>query len=257
MGIAFVDGRDFVELSDTAAPPQAIVNEEFVRRYIGDGEALGRRVTIGETAHVIIGVVRTSVNDSFNEPPTPVVYLSYRDRPSSFAEMHLRTRLGDETILAPAVRRTLQQLDASLPVYNVRTLAAHVDMNLALRRIPARMFMVLGPLILVLAAIGIYAVVAYSVAQRTAEIGVRMALGASTSTVLRQIVGENLRIVTAGGVVGWALVAYIYTQFMRGDLDPVAFAAVPILLLVVATTACWVPARRASRVDPVIALRAD
>ena len=257
MGIPFVAGQDFAELGDTTASPQAVVNQEFVRRYIGEGEALGRRVTIGDTAHVIVGVVRTTLNDSFSESPTAAIYLSYRDRPSSFAEMHVRTRMGDETVLAPAVRGVLRDLDASLPVYNVRTLTQHVDMNLALRRIPAQMFMVLGPLILVLAAVGIYAVVAYNVAQRTAEIGVRMALGASASIVLRQIVGENLRVIIAAALVGWAFVAYIYTRFMRGDLDPTAFAAVPMLLLLVAATACWVPARRASRIDPIVALRAE
>ena len=257
MNIPLMAGQDFAELGDTAAPPQAVVNQEFVRRYIGTAEPLGRRITIGNTTYVIVGIVKTTLNESFSEPPTPVIYLSYRDRPSSFAEMHLRTRLGDETLLAPAVRRVVREIDASLPVYNVRTLTQHVDMNLALRRIPAQMFMVLGPLILVLAAVGIYAVVAYNVTQRTSEIGVRMALGASASTVLRQIIGENLRVVLGGAVAGWAIVAYIYTRFMRGDLDITAFGLAPLLLLVVAAAACWLPARRASRVDPLIALRAE
>jgi predicted permease len=257
MGIPFVAGGDFVELKDTAAPAQAVVNQEFVKRYIGEGEPLGRRVTVGDTAYAIVGIVRTTLNDSFSEPPTATLYLSFRDRPSSFAEMHLRTRLGDETVLAQAARGVVRNLDASLPVYNVRTLTQHVEMNLALRRIPAQMFMVLGPLILVLAAIGIYAVVAYNVAHRTAEIGVRMALGASAGNVLRQILGENLRVIVAAALVGWAFVAYFYTRFLRGELDPTAFVAVPVLLLVVAGTACWVPARRASRIDPMAALRAE
>ena len=255
MGIALVEGRDFVELSDTVAPPEAIVNQEFVRGFVVDGETLGRRVTVGPTTYVIVGVARTSLNESFTEPPTPVLYLSYRDRPAGFAEMHLRTRLGDEMLLAPGVRRALQQIDASLPVYNVRTLTQHVEMSLAMRRIPARMFLVLGPLILVLAAIGIYAVVAYNVSQRTSEIGVRMALGANGATVVWQIIRENLIVVLGGAATGWALVAYVYTRFLRGDLDLVAFVVVPGVLIAVAATACWIPARRASRVDPVVALR--
>jgi predicted permease len=255
MGIALVAGRDFVALSDTAAAPEVIVNQEFVRRFLVDGEAIGRRLTVGETAYVIVGVARTSLNESFTEAPTPVIYFSYRDRPARFGEMHLRTRLGDETLLAPAVRRALRLVDASLPIYNVRTLAQHVDMSLAMRRIPARMFVVLGPLILVLAAIGIYAVVAYSVSQRTAEIGVRMALGASGGTVVSQIIREHVVVVLGGAAVGWALVAYVYTRVLRGDFDLVAFVIVPVVLIAVAAAACWLPARRASRVDPVVALR--
>jgi predicted lysophospholipase L1 biosynthesis ABC-type transport system permease subunit len=257
MGIAFVEGQDFAELSDPAAPAQAVVNQEFARRYVRDGETMGRRIAIGSTQYVIVGVVRTSLNESFTEPPTPVIYLSYRDRPSGFAEMHVRTRLGDETILTPAIRGALREVDGSLPVFNVRTLTQHVEMNLALRRIPAQMFMVLGPLMLVLAAIGIYAVVAYNVSHRTSEIGVRMALGASAMAVVRQIIGENMRVVIGGAVVGWGMVAYIYTRFMRGELDLTAFAAIPLLLLLVAASACWIPARRAARIDPMIALRAE
>ena len=256
MGIAFVEGHDFAPLNDTVAPRQVIVNQEFVRRYVGEGNTVGRRLIIGDSEHVVVGVVRTSLNESFSEPPTPVIYLSYRDRPSPFAEMHVRT-LGDEATLTSAVRQAVRDLDASLPVFNVRTLTQHVDMNLALRRIPARMFMVLGPLMLVLAASGIYAVVAYNVANRTAEIGVRMALGADARTVIRQILSENLRVVVAGAAVGWAMIAYVYVRLMRGELELTAFAGLPLLLLLVAATACWVPARRASRINPVVAMRAE
>jgi len=160
-------------------------------------------------------------------------------------------------MLAPSLRRAVREVDRALPIYNVRTLTQHVEMNLALRKIPAQMFLVLGPMILVLAAMGIYAVVAYSVAHRTSEIGVRIALGATAAGVRRQVIGESLRVVLAGALVGWALIAYVYTQFLRGTLDPVVFAGVPLLLLVVATAACWVPARRASLVDPMVALRAQ
>jgi predicted permease len=255
MDIPLVAGRDFSALTDTAGAAEVIVNQDFVRRFVGNGEPLGRRLTVGETPYVIVGVVRTSLSDSFTEAPTPAIYFSYRDRPARFGEMHLRTRLGDETLLAPAVRRAIRDLDSSLPVYNVRTMTQHVEMSLAMRRIPARMFLVLGPLILLLAAIGIYAVVAYNVSQRTAEIGVRMALGATGPTVVSQIIRENLLVVLGGAAVGWALVAYVYTRFLRGELDLMAFVVVPAMLIAVAATACWIPARRASRVDPVVALR--
>ena len=202
MGIPIVAGSDFADLRDTVMPRQAVVNQEFVRRYIENREPLGRQVTVSDQPYVIVGVVRDSLYESFSEAPTPIVYMSYRDRPSRAGEIHLRTRLGDESMLAPLVRRTVRDVDQALPVYNIRTMTQHVDMNLALRKIPARMFVVLGPLVLALAAIGIYAVVAYSVSQRTSEIGVRVALGATASRVVGQIVRESLRVISAGRGAG-------------------------------------------------------
>jgi putative ABC transport system permease protein len=257
MGIPLVAGTDFASLRDTANPRQAVVNQEFVRRYIEPREALGRQVTVSGDPYVIVGVVRNSLYESFSEAPTPIVYMSYRDRPSRAGEIHLRTRLRDETMLAPIVRKAVRDVDPALPVYNVRTMTQHVDMNLALRKIPARMFVVLGPLVLALAAIGIYAVVAYSVSQRTSEIGVRVALGATASSVVGQIVRESLRVITAGAAFGWTLVVMVYMHLIRGGLDILVFVGVPALLLGVATFAAWMPARRASRVDPTIALRAE
>src|SRR4029077_19159262 len=205
MGIPLRAGTDFVDLSDVATPPQAIVNDEFVRRFLGDADPLGRRLESRGASYTIAGVVRTSLSDSFGEPPTPVIYLAYRDRPTSRGEIHLRTRAGAELLLAPQVEKIVRDLDPALPVYDVRTLSDHVEKNLVLRRIPARMFAVLGPALLLMAAIGIYAVVAYTVSQRTKEIGVRLALGATAQRVLSQIVIESLRIVAAGALVGWAI----------------------------------------------------
>jgi predicted permease len=257
MQIPLLAGKDFVPLGDRVEPAQAIVNQAFVARYLDAGEPLGRRLTIGETAYTIVGVARDSLYEAFGEAPTPIVYLSYRDRPARQGEIHLRSRLGDETMLAPAVRRAVRSIDAGLPVYNVRTLTQHVDMNLILRKIPARMFIVLGPLILVLAAIGIYAVVAYNVAQRSTEVGVRMALGATAAGVIRQIVRESLFVTAAGAVVGWAFIALVYTRLLGNALDLPVFVGVPLVLFLVAALAAWLPARRVSTVDPVIALRAE
>jgi predicted lysophospholipase L1 biosynthesis ABC-type transport system permease subunit len=257
MGIPLIAGTDFASLRDTEGPRQAVVNQEFVRHYIEPGEALGRQITVGDQQFVIAGVVRNSLYESFSEAPTPIVYMSYRDRPSRAGEIHLRTKLRDETMLAPIVRRAVRDVDPALPVYNVRTMTQHVDMNLVLRKIPARMFLVLGPLVLALAAIGIYAVVAYSVSQRTSEIGVRVALGATASRVVGQIVRESLRVISAGAALGWLLVVMVYIHLVRGGLDLPVFIGVPTLLLAVATIAAWVPAHRASRVDPTKALRAE
>jgi predicted permease len=258
MGIPILEGTDFAEIADAAAPPQAIVNDEFVRRFVQDGQAIGRKITAGTRDYVITGVVRNSMSESFGEQAIPVIYYSYRDRPPTGGEMHIRTRVGGETLIAGDVRRVVRDLDASLPVYNVRTMAEHVETNLVLRRIPARMFVVLGPLLLLLAAIGIYAVVAYTVAHRTSEIGVRIALGATGQRVVAQMVKESLRVIAAGAAAGWLAVFAVYIHLVRpAPIYLTIFAGIPALLLAVAALACWLPARRATRVDPVIALRAE
>jgi hypothetical protein len=256
MGIPLVQGTDFAAFTDTVTPAQAIVNEEFVRRYLTDLEPLGRRLESRGRTYVIAAVARNSVYESFGESPTPIVYFSYRDRPSSAGEIHVRTRPGAETTLAADVRRVVREIDAALPLYDVRTLNEHVERNLFLRRVPARMFVVLGPLLLALAAIGIYAVVAYSVAQRTTEIGVRLALGAPRRRVVFAIVRDTLRSVTAGALPGWLIMYVIQIHVAPGrPLDAPVFLGVPAILFLVAALASWLPAQRAASVDPVVALR--
>jgi predicted permease len=256
MEIPLRAGHDFAELTDAGAPRQAIVNDEFVRRYLGGSEAVGRRLEARGRTYSIVGVVKTSTYDSFGEKPKPIIYFSYRDRPSLAGEIHVRTRVGSETLLTPELQRIVRELDPTLPLYDVRTLASHVDKNLFLRKIPARMFVVLGPLLLALAAIGIYAVVAYTVSQRTSEIGVRIALGATTGRVVRQIVRETLRVVGIGATIGWAVAFLVAIHVLRGaPVNLTIFAGVPAILMLVAAGASWLPARRASRVDPVVALR--
>jgi len=234
-----------------------LVNEEFVHRYVGGAEPLGRRVTRGDRDYVIAGVVRNSLSESFGEKPAPVIYFSYRDRPSIAGQIHLRTRPGGESLLGPDVERAVREIDPALPVYDIRTLTDHVDKNLFLRRIPARMFVVLGPLMLVLAAIGIYAVVSYSVSRRTTEIGVRLALGATARRVVSQIVRETLRVVGAGALAGWTLMLLIAMHLLGGVISLPVFVGVPAILLLVAAFASWLPARRATSVDVMVALRQE
>ena len=145
MGIPLVAGRDFAGLDDASAPPQVIVNEAFVRRYLARLEPLGRRLQARGRSYEIAGVARNSLYNAFGEAPTPIIYFSYRDSPTRVGEIHLRTRGGSDTAVASAVRGAVRELDPELPVYNVRTLTAHVETNLLFRRIPARMFVVLGP----------------------------------------------------------------------------------------------------------------
>ena len=258
MGIPIRAGTDFADLNarDVAAAGR---RERGVRQAISRvaAEPLGRRLETRGRTHTIVGVVRTTTYDSFGEAPKPIIYLSYRDRAPAFGEIHVRTRVGSEALLVPDIQRVVRELNPTLPVYDARTLVEHVDKNLFLRRIPARMFVVLGPLLLVLAAIGIYAVVSYTVSHRTAEIGVRLALGATGGRVVRQIIRESLRVIAIGAVSG-LLVAFVVAIHVvqGGTINLAVFIGVGALLMAVATVACWVPARRASRVDPVVALRA-
>jgi putative ABC transport system permease protein len=256
MAIPLVEGNDFAEMRDKTAPAQAIVNEEFVRRYLNGADAIGRSLQTRSGGFAIIGVARNSVYDAFGEPAQPAIYFSYRDRPAAQGEIHLRTRSGYETALASEARGVLRDLDPMLPLYDVRTFSQHIERNLFLRRIPARMFVVLGPLLLGLAAIGIYAVVSYAVARRTREIGVRLALGATSRRVVMQIIRENLGVITRGAAIGWILAFVISVHAItKGVVNLPVFIGVPAILLGVATLACWIPARRASRIDPMVALR--
>ena len=257
MHIPILRGKDFTDLDDVASAPQVIVNEEFVRRYIGQGEPLGRGLQARAARYVITAVVHDSLYNAFGEPPTPALFFSYRDAPQPRGEIHLRVRGANETAIGPQVRRVLRELDPDLPVFNVRSLTDHVETNLVFRRIPARMFAVLGPLLLGLAAIGIYAVVNYAVSLRTTEIGVRMALGATATGIVRQFLAESLVVIGTGAMIGW-LITFVAALDMLAprDITPTVFAGVPALLLSVAAIACWIPARRATRIEPARALRA-
>jgi putative ABC transport system permease protein len=256
MDIPLVEGTDFAEMRDKAAPAQAIVNEEFVHRYLNGANAIGRRIETRAGSFSIIAVARNSVYDAFGEATQPAMYFSYRDLPAGRGEIHLRTRSGNETGLTSEVRSILRALDPMISLYDVRTLSQHIDRNLFLKRIPARMFVVLGPLLLGLAAIGIYAVVSYSVARRTREIGVRLTFGATSGRVVLQIIRENLSSITRGAAIGWLLAFVIAIHAItKGVVNLAVFIGVPAILLGVATLACWIPARRASRIDPMAALR--
>ena len=258
IGVPIVAGEDFTDLSNTTLPPQVIVNEEFVRRYIAPAEPIGRRLVNGNTTYTVAGVAKNSTYDAFGEPPTPAFFFSWRDRPRWLGEIHLRAKPGGETVLASEVQRAVRELDASLPVYNVRTMAEHIERNLFLRKIPARMFVVIAPLLLALVAVGIYAVVSYSVSQRTTEIGVRIALGATSNRVVSQIVKEGLLVTSAGLILAWVIAVMVQLHLFSGGPGAwTVLMVVPMLLFGVAIFSCWLPARRATQVDPVVALRSE
>jgi predicted permease len=256
MEIPFVAGRDVAGLNDAASPAQVIVNEAFVQRYLRGVEPIGRRIDARGGSFTIAGVVRTSLSNAFGEPPTPVIYFSFRDNPATQGEIHAVTRPGAEPAIGREIRRVMRELDADVPVFNVRTLSDHVETNLLFRRIPARMFTVLGPLLLMLASVGIYAVVAYTVSQRSAEVAMRLALGATPRRVIAHFVASNMTVIGSGAVIGW-LVAFVGALELvpNGSMTAPVFAGVPALLLTIAAVACWLPARQASRIDPIQVLK--
>jgi len=235
---------------------EAIVNEAFVQKYLPGQAVIGRRLTSRGVTYVIVGIAATTVSEAFGEPPTPLVFYSFAARPGSMAEIHLRTRPGMENAVASSLLRALQGVDATVPLYNVRTLEQHITTNLVLRRVPAQMFLVLGPLLLFLAASGVYAVVDHGVSQRTSEIGVRLALGARPWQVIRAMVGETMGIAILSVAAATAVVALVDLHLVRGGTrDLPALVGTPLLLLTVAAVASWLPARRASLISPSRAMR--
>ncbi len=256
MKIPLVAGRDFVPLTDKAHGSEIIVNEEFARRFFAGASPLGHQLGAKGPGFEVVGVVRNALYETFGEPPKPIMYISYRDWFRPAGQIHVRTR-GAETAFAPALRRIARDVNPDFTLYDVRTLNEHVDKNLFFRRIPARIFAVLGPVILLLAAVGIYAVVAYAVAQRTAEIGIRLALGASPRRVVREILRESMRVVCVGAVPAWLLSLVVMLHLRGGVLNLTILVGVPGILLTVASLAAWLPARRAAKVDPIVALRAE
>jgi macrolide transport system ATP-binding/permease protein len=256
MKIPLIAGVGFAPLNDTTLGPQIVVNEEYRRRFLSNREPLGTQVKIGNTVYAVAGVVKNSFYDSFGEAPIPIIYYSFRDRPRPSGEIHVRTHAGNETLLTNDVRRAVRELEPAVPIFNVRTFAEHMETNLILRRIPARLFIVLGPLLLFFAAIGIYSVVAYNVSHRIKEIGVRMALGATAGDVVRQIVKETLKVIAWGALPGVLLTYVVYIHVVRGGkINLIVFLGVPALLLLVAAASSWLPARRSAGIDPMIALR--
>src|SRR6185503_11064236 len=256
MEIPFVEGTDFAGLRDATQPPQAIVNSTFVRLYVPQGGPLGRRITAGNRTFTIVGVVKDSLYNAFGEDPSPFVYVSFRDAPSSQAELHFRTRAGQETAPLPSVRAAVRDIDPTLPLFNVRTLTAFVDANLVFQKIPARMFIVLGPMLLALVAIGIYAVAAYAVSLRRKEIGTRLALGATTNGVIRMLIGSTLRLVAYGMVAG-ASVATLVGQGTPGLGQLALIGGVLTAFLAAATVATWISARQVSSIDLNTVLKQD
>ena len=254
-----VSGRDFTGQDVETSQPVAVVNQEFCDRYWPGQDAIGKRVSLYGRWFTVVGVARNGKYRRLLYAPAPVIFLplyqDYRDP----VTIHVRAA-GDPRAFASAVEKTVHELNADLPLFNVTTLKASMQFGSIFERLAATLVGSFGLLALVLAAVGIYGVVAFSTRQRTHEIGIRMALGAQRGDVLRLVLGHGFRLTLVGVAIGIA-VSLMLTRFLRSELfgvgpaDTLTYAGVALLFCVVALLACYIPARRATKVDPMVALR--
>jgi len=261
MKIPILQGRDFNQLDDSAHPPVMIVTREFVRRFIPHQDAIGRQVHGWGKWFTIVGVAEDSKVHRLTESPKPFFYVPFRQiyRPEMGLAFCVRTS-GSLNEAIAALRREAHAVDSDVPVFDTIALADYITASLFGQRITASLLSVLATIALLLAAIGLYGVMAYSVAQRTYEIGIRMAVGAQPKDVIRLILGEGARLILAGLVAGLAValsMARLLSSLLFGisATDPATFAGIALLLSAVAMLACYIPARRAMQVDPMVALR--
>ena len=260
-GTSLLRGRGFAETDQEGAPLVAVVNQAFADKFFPNQEPIGKRFRCwGETWILeIVGVARTAKINTLGEDPTPAFYLPMKQHYSPNATLHVRTN-GDPMAAMPTVRSAVQELDRQLPLVQVQTISQLLDQALWAARFGASLLLIFGLIALTLAAIGIYGVMSYSVQQRRQEMGIRIALGAQKRDVLRLVLGQGLWLAGGGAIAGLVL-AFVLARgisallFGVKALDPATFTSVPLLLIAVALVACYLPARRATMVDPIVALR--
>jgi predicted permease len=272
MGIELVAGRAFEESDGPESPNVIVIDQWLADRYWPGGNALGDRVVYGvvpgadsvpeENLFTVVGIVETIKQNDLTTPASEHVgayYFTYRQQPRTFFAVTARSKAGDGSELVSPLRAALSGVDRDVPLFGVETMSARLDESLARRRQPLLLLVIFAGLALFLVVVGIYGALAYTVSQRTKEIGIRMAMGSAPQQVFRTVVGQGLRVTALGLALG-GLAAYFVTRLLESLLFGVAAAdarvmvAVALLLTGVAATACSIPARRATRVNPVEAL---
>jgi len=264
LGIPIVAGRDFTDRDTADTSGAAIINEAMSRRYFPNEDPIGKRLTLGlhrpdDPWLTIVGVVKDIPHRGLESKAEPDWYLSYLDQPRRYAYLMARAS-GDPASLAAAIRSQVLAIDKDQPVTAIRTVNEVIASTTAPRRFNTLLLAIFGAVAMALAAVGIYSVISYSVTQRTQEVGVRMALGARPGEVIRLILKQGLTLTLIGvaaGVLGALAAARVMSGLLYGvtATDPATFAAISLLLAIVATLACYLPARRAARVEPIAALR--
>jgi len=265
MNTPVLHGRGLTEQDNAQAPRVAVVNQALARRYFPNQNAVGQRLgfdpnNAGQIE--IVGVAQDAKYDSLRGETPPTIYLSWSQE-AHIGKMNFEVRTtGDPLKLWPSIRQAVREVDGNLPLFDVKTQVEQIARRLAQERLFAALLSFFGALALLLAALGLYGVLSHTVAQRTHEIGIRVALGAQAHDVLRLVIGQGLRLVLPGiavGVAGASAAARLVKSFLYGvaPADWPTFGLIALLLLVVALIACWLPARRAAKVDPLTALRQE
>jgi putative ABC transport system permease protein len=267
MNIPLLRGRYLSEQDGPKSPKVFVINDTLARRYFGNEDPIGKRMNLGDEKdpdwYTVVGIVRDTRHESIGADPYPQMYTVNTQVARRSMVLVARTA-GEPASMIPTIRSTVTAMDSTLALNNARTMAQVVALSLARPRFNMLLMSLFAGVALVLAAVGIYGVMAYSVTQRTHEIGVRMALGASSVDVLRMVVRQGLALTLAGvgiGLVGAFIITRLIASLLSGLLfqvgthDPLTFVGIAGLLALVALAACLIPARRATKVDPMIALR--
>jgi putative ABC transport system permease protein len=265
LSIPIVRGRSFSEDDRVNSPRVTVINETLARQFFANQDPIGRRMKIGGTERPktawmeIVGVVKDVRYDGLNNTPDPAYYLPYLQVPVRGQDFVIKTA-GDPSALISAVRAEIRAVDADIPLTRVTTMTERLSQAVGGQRFQTLLLGIFAGIALLLAAVGIYGVLSYSISLRTHEIGVRMSLGASRPDVLKMVIREGMVLAIVGAAIGLTG-SFALTQMMSGLLfqvsphDPVTLVAVSALMLGVALLACFIPARRATRVDPMVALR--
>jgi predicted permease len=261
--IPLVAGRDFTDHDDENAPAVAVINQTMAERFWPGQNPLGRKFHAGWRDLTVVGVAQNGKYRSLNEPPRPFLYSPYRQGGIRDLDLGLCVRTaGDPAAFGNSLQREIHRLDPRVQVWATLPMTGYIKAAYVAPALASRLLVALGIVALALAAMGVYGVVAYAVSQRTQEFGVRIALGAQPRDVLGLVFRYGLAVCAAGlalGLAGSFAITRLLTGFLFGvsPLDPETFIAVPLLLLLTALLACYLPARRATRVNPIDALRAE
>lgn len=260
IGTPLRQGRKFTEYDREGTPRVGLINEAFAQQFLAGKEIVGESLLLNDgQRYEIVGVLANVINDDLDERAEAEIYVPYAQEPSRDVFLVTRSDFSSDA-LVQNIRAEVSAVDPAVPVFKVKPLQQYVDERLSAKRMAVYSLAVGALIALLLAAVGIYSVVAYSVTQRTHEIGLRLALGASSNDILKLIVGSGLRLVLIGGAIGLAG-ALVLTQLLSGLLfgvsarDPLTFAGIISILAAVALLACYLPARRAMKLDPLDALR--
>jgi putative ABC transport system permease protein len=264
MRIPLLRGRFFSDQDSPSSPKVAIISETLVRRYFPNQDPLGRQMRFGfppnsNVSREIVGIVGDVRDVALSRKPGPMMYVPFAQAPLYGGEVVVRSSLSASSV-AVDIRQAVRSIDKNLPVTDIESLNDALGQSISQERFRTFLLGSFSAIALVLAAVGIFGVISYSASQRTHEIGIRIALGAGRRDVLRLILGQGTKLALSGLGIG-VVAAFLLTRLMSSLLysvsptDPVTFASVTIILLSVALTACYIPARRAMRVDPMVALR--